>query len=97
MYYGPAPEGKDPQLWQLAQRRASFKRHAATYVIVNVFLWAIWYLSGAHNHGGGIPWPAWSSLGWGIGLASHYAGAYLTTGPASVDKEYERLKQTQSK
>lgn len=97
MYYGPAPEGKDPQLWQLAQRRASFKRHLVTYVIVNGALWLLWYFTGADRYGSSLPWPIWSTLGWGIGLASHYASAYLTNGPTSVDREYEKLKQNSSK
>ena len=44
-HYQPAPEGKDPALWELAQRRAGFKRHALTYVIINAFLWVVWFLS----------------------------------------------------
>ena len=28
--YKPAPEGKDPELWEIAQKRASFKTHAVT-------------------------------------------------------------------
>ena len=39
-HYQPAPEGKDPVLWEIAQKRASFKTHAVTYIIVNAFLWA---------------------------------------------------------
>ncbi len=45
--YKPVPEGKDPILWEIAQRRASFKNHVSTYVIVNIFLWAVWYFTGA--------------------------------------------------
>jgi hypothetical protein len=95
MNYQPAPEGKDPYLWQLAQRRASFKRHLATYIIVNAFLWLIWAFSGARTHEGSIPWPLWSTLGWGIGLASHYVSAYIASKENSVEKEYEKLKQNQ--
>ena len=41
----PTPEGKDPILWEIARKRASFKTHAITYVIVNLFLWGIWYFT----------------------------------------------------
>ncbi|MBK8608397.1 MAG: hypothetical protein IPL84_00105 [Chitinophagaceae bacterium] len=36
--YKPAPEGKDPALWEIAQKRASLKTHALTYLIMNCFL-----------------------------------------------------------
>jgi len=84
------PSGKDPQLWEIAQKRAAFKRHLVTYVIVNLFLWAIWLFTDGHSHGS-LPWPAWASLGWGIGLAFQYFGAYVNTDNA-VDKEYQKLQ-----
>lgn len=91
MSYQSTPQDKDPQLWDLAKRRASFKAHVATYIIVNLFLWAIWYFTDGRTHGA-LPWPAWSTLGWGIGLAFHYVGAYVTPkGTNAIDKEYERL------
>ncbi len=68
MYNQPNPEGKDPQLWDIAKRRASFKTHLATYVIINVFLWAIWFFTDGDRYGSNLPWPVWSTLGWGIGL-----------------------------
>jgi 2TM domain len=102
--YQPAPEGKDPVLWEIAQKRASFKSHAVTYLIVNAFLWGIWYMSASrHNirisdigwrH---IPWPIWPTLGWGLGLAFHFAGAYIFPRANSVETEYEKLKSKQKK
>jgi hypothetical protein len=94
MDYQPTPQGKDPQLWMLAKRRAGFKRHLAIYIIVNIFLWALWALTGADRNGQGIPWPAWTSFGWGIGVLFHYIGAYARTN--DVEKEYEKL-QNQNK
>lgn len=99
-HYQPAPEGKDPVLWEIAQKRASFKTHAVTYVIVNAFLWGIWYLSTPGHYDINMediglhifPWPLWSTLGWGIGLAFHFAGAYIFPRTNSVEKEYEKLK-----
>jgi hypothetical protein len=101
--YQPAPEGKDPGLWELAQRRAGFKRHALTYVIINVFLWAIWFLSSNHHEvidfeefgRHSFPWPLWTTLGWGIGLAFHFAGAYVFPRSNSVENEYQKLKNQQ--
>jgi len=95
MNYYSAPEGKDPQLWRLAHKRASFKRHLATYVVMNIFFWVLWYFTkddygyqGSHM----VPWPIWPMAGWGIGIVFHYLGAYVTTGSNSVEKEYEKLK-----
>ena len=97
MHYDSTPQGKDPQLWHLARKRASFKSHLITYLIVNTGLWLIWYFTGARTYGAGIPWPAWSMFGWGIGLASHYVSAYVNTGHSSVEKEYDKLTQNQPK
>jgi 2TM domain len=97
--YRPAPEGKDPILWEIAQKRASFKTHAVTYIIVNAFLWAIWFMSGNRHEisfsnigWGNVPWPLWSTLGWGVGLAFHFAGAYIFPQANSVEREYEKLR-----
>ena len=96
--YQQAPEGKDPGLWEIAQRRASFKRHAVSYVIVNAFLWALWYFSALRHHvdfdnynWSHFPWPLWTTLGWGIGLAFHFAGAYIFPKANSTEREYEKL------
>ncbi len=102
-YHQPAPEGKDPGLWEIAQKRASFKNHAIAYLIVNIFLWAVWYFTGSHHNemtldnwrGHHYPWPIWTTLGWGIGLAFHFAGAYIFPRANSVEKEYEKLKNQQ--
>ena len=91
--YHQAPEGKDPQLWEQAQRRVSFKYHLGTYVIINGFLWILWYLTGEHRGESGWPWPLWPTLGWGIGLAFHFVGAYVFPRSNSVDREYDKLKK----
>ena len=95
MNYQPTPEGKDPELWMMARRRASFKRHLSTYLVINVFLWVLWALTGNKYDGNGIPWPAWTTFGWGIGLAFHYIGTDVKSN--SEEREYERLKQKQNK
>jgi cytochrome c oxidase assembly factor CtaG len=90
------PEGKDPQLWHIARKRASFKSHLLTYIIVNIGLWILWYLTGARRDGNSIPWPAWTTIGWGIGVAFHYIGAYTRAGDNSIEKEYDKLTQKQN-
>ncbi len=88
-------EQKDQTLWEIAKKRAKFKKSLFTYVVVNIFLWAIWYFTDTisdnislHN----LPWPAWASLGWGLGIAIQYADAYLFHKTNSVENEYQKLK-----
>jgi len=96
MNYQPVPEGKDPHLWQLAQKRASFKKHLASYIVINLFFWILWYFTNArydYTSGYGfLPWPVWPMFGWGIGLFFHWTGAYVSTGQSSIQKEYDNLK-----
>ena len=91
------PQGKDPELWSIAQRRAGFRRHLTSYLIVNLFLWSIWYVTiGRFNDfENRTPWPIWSTLGWGVGLAFHYANAYIFPGSGATEREYNKLKNNQ--
>jgi len=86
-------EGKDPELWKIAQKRASFKKHLYTYLIVNGFLWFLWYMGKGGYGGGGIPWPVWPTAGWGIGLAFNYFDAYHGDKNTMANNEYEKLKR----
>jgi hypothetical protein len=94
VYKTIAPAGTDPELWRIAQKRAAFKSHLKSYVIINTFLWLIWFMTGSRHYGTGFPWPIWPTLGWGIGLFFNFIGAYVNTGD-SVEKEYEKLKNKQ--
>lgn len=96
-YNTPSGDARDQQLWEIAKARASFKYHLATYVIINIFLWILWYMSGRHESQNGLPWAIWPTLGWGIGLLFHYLGAYVFPRGNLVEKEYQKLKQQQSK
>jgi len=92
----PPPEGKDPELWQIAQKRAGFKSHLLSYIIVNGFFWLIWFFTKGHYEGyEGFPWPLWPMFGWGIGIAFHFAEAYIFPRSNSVEKEYQKLKNKQ--
>jgi hypothetical protein len=90
-----SPE-KDPKLWEIARKRASFKSNLITYCIVNAFLWILWFLTSndkSYSGGWNFPWPIWPTLGWGIGILFHYFDAYVYPKANSAEKEYEKLKQ----
>lgn len=87
---------KDPHMWELAQSRASFKYHIVTYILVNSFLWVMWFLNGKHYTGNGFPWPVWPMMGWGIGMLFHFLGAYVFPKQRIVEQEYQRLTRNRS-
>ena len=97
MQYEQTPPDKDPQLWDLARRRASFRTHLATYLVVIGFLWVLWFVAGAGDYGKkGVPWPVWAMFGWGIGLFFHYLGAYRKDGHSAIEKEYQKLQKNKN-
>jgi hypothetical protein len=86
-------QNKDAELWQLAQRRASFKSHLLIYIVMSSFFWLLWYFTGGRTYNRGVPWPVWPMLGWGIGVAFHYIGAFVAPKSNATEKEYEKLVQ----
>lgn len=86
---------RDRELWKIAKKRVDFKRHLATYLIINTMFWLLWALSDGKDGDSGFPWPVWPMLGWGIGLAFSYLGAYVFTKNTAIEKEYQKLKQDQ--
>ena len=92
---------KDQMLWKQAKKRVGFKNHLYTYIAVNIFFWAMWYFTDwKHSEEGenesGIPWPIFSSLGWGFGLFWHFMGTYIFDNKVGqVEKEYQKLKDRQ--
>ncbi|MCC3158111.1 2TM domain-containing protein [Hymenobacter sp. 15J16-1T3B] len=90
------PLDRDPQLWRVARARAKFKSHLVTYLLVNALLWAIWYFTdGAvhyRRHGFDVPWPVWSTLFWGLGVAVQGLSTYGFVSQHSwSEREYQRL------
>ena len=85
-------EGKDPELWKMAQKRAAFRRHLNSYLVVNGFLWLLWFLTDGHYFND-VPWPVWPTVGWGIGLAFNYFDAYQGDKSNLAEQEYEKLKR----
>ena len=89
---------KDEKLWRIARRRADFRRHLYGYIVVNTFLWAVWWFTTGKITGmTGYPWPVWVMLGWGLSLGFQYYKAYQGDRAEMADKEYERLKKQEEK
>jgi hypothetical protein len=88
----------DAQITRMAKARVAFKMHLITYVAVNLFLAAIWFVtSGGHSptlmdNGESYYWPIWTHLGWGLGLAIH---GFTTYGPGGnmLQNEEDKLRQ----
>lgn len=84
---------KEQMLWKIAKKRVAFKRQLFSYIVINGFLWALWFFTSRNNDPADLmPWPLWSTLGWGIGVAFSYYGAYMDNKADAVEKEFEKLK-----
>jgi len=92
------PDSKDAKLWNIARKRAAFKRHLISYLIINAMLWAIWFFgfySRQHfemHFDYNIPWPAYVSFFWGIGFAFDFFNSYYFHQDDMVEREYQKLK-----
>ena len=87
-------ENKDEKLWRVAAKRAAFRKSLFGYLVVNAFLWGIWWVTIGRVHGyHGYPWPVWVMMGWGLGLAFQYFEAYHGTKQDMEEQENERLKR----
>lgn len=90
----------DEELRQIARKtaeeKAEFYTHLGVYIGVNLFLIAIWWVTGGP---GTFPWFVFILFGWGIGLIAHFFGVFH--GKAYVERmaetEYQRLKQDEKK
>jgi uncharacterized membrane protein YecN with MAPEG domain len=56
---------REAAIARLKQKR-DFKGHVATYIAVNLLLYAIWAISGF-----GFPWPIFVTIFWGFGVIMH--------------------------
>ena len=81
---------RDPQLWRMAKARAKFKSHLLIYFLVNALLWTIWALT--DRQANPIPWPAWATVFWGLGILIKGLGVYGGFGRSQQsEREYEKL------
>ncbi|MBE2219078.1 MAG: 2TM domain-containing protein [Ignavibacteria bacterium] len=82
---------RDEKLWRLAKKRTAFKKSLLIYLAVNVLLWGIWLFTSGKHGNYTFPWPAFVTLGWGIGIAFSYIGAYTGYKESLTEKEYNKL------
>ncbi|OGT44608.1 MAG: hypothetical protein A3E82_04725 [Gammaproteobacteria bacterium RIFCSPHIGHO2_12_FULL_38_11] len=80
---------KDHLLWKIAKGRLGFRRNFQSYIVINLFLIAVWYFTGQGHF-----WPLWVILGWGLGLVIQYLQVFHGK---SVDEEYKKLKEQAKK
>ncbi len=89
------PRNRNPYLWQKAKARAKFKAALLTYVLVNAGLWTLWALTSSY-YDRFLPWPAFVSFFWGIGLVGRGVAAYGGFNyEQCTQREYERLMRQQ--
>jgi fatty acid desaturase len=91
----PVVESGDPReqaLRRLKQRR-DFRTHAFTYLVVNTMVWGIWIIIGL-SADAWFPWPAFVTLGWGIGLIMNAWDVYMRRPISEEDirREMDRLQ-----
>ncbi len=87
-------QSNDDRLWRIARKRASFKKSLFSYLVINAFLWGIWWFTSDRQAGSGhYPWPIWVMLGWGLGLGFQYFDAYNGSKHDLATDEYKKLKK----
>ncbi len=72
------------------ERKRDFRIHLRVYCLVNFLLVVIWAFSG------GLFWPIFPILGWGIGLSAHAWDVYWRKpiGEDEIRRESERLRRS---
>ena len=84
----------DEELMRAARKRAEekvgFYIHFTIYVVVNLFLVAVWWFAGA-----GFPWSLFVLGFWGIGLVAHGASVFMGGGMTDriAEREFQKLKR----
>ena len=92
----------EEQLRQMARKRAQakigFYIHLIVYIIVNVFLFLLWYMTSDTTE---FPWFIFPLFGWGIGLVAHgvytFYGSSTSLEDSMTERELAKLKAQESK
>ncbi|MBN8584426.1 MAG: 2TM domain-containing protein [Ignavibacteria bacterium] len=89
--FNSSSQPRDERLWRLAKKRAEFKKHLLTYLVINIFFWAFWAFNSFRHNDFDFPWPVFVTFGWGIGLGINYISAYSSSFESLREKEYNKL------
>ena len=90
----------EEKLRQIARERARAKTgfyiHVLIYIVVNVLLFAIWYITLGPD---GFPWFVLPLIGWGIAVILHAVTVFYgkSLGDRMTERELAKLKAEQSK
>jgi len=81
------------QALERLEKRAEFRMHLAAYLLVNAVLVTIWFVVAD----GGLFWPIFPMLGWGIGLMLHAMETFrLPVTEDRIAREMQRLTPDRS-
>lgn len=70
------------------EKRAAFWPHLTAYVLINVVLVGVWFLFAD----GGLFWPVFPMVGWGIGVFFHARDTFRRpVDEARIQREMDRL------
>ena len=81
----------DDKMWEIAENRVGFRRHLVIYLVINILIIALWYFTSYRYGSTAGYWFIYPLLGWGIGLAFHYWGAYWDD-LGAVENEYKKIR-----
>jgi len=81
------------------KKRIAFKKQLGAYFFINAFLWLLWWLLLGKNgiKSDEMPWPMWSTIGWGIRIPFSYSEAYHNNNINEINDEYKKLKDKELK
>ena len=87
-------EERDEKLWEIAQRRVTFKVRIFAFIFTSVILWIIWWFTtGRKGDYDSIPWPLWVMIFWDIGIILNTSQLIKKR---AVGMEYKKLKNRKS-
>ena len=87
----------EEEIRQMARRRVEAKKgffvHLSMYVIINIFLFLIWFFVAGGP--GSYPWFLWVLFGWGIGVAANAVAVFVT--PHNTAWEQKEMEKEMNK
>jgi hypothetical protein len=77
---------------KIAEEKVGFYVHLSSYIMVNLFLAAIWYFTSGPST---FPWFIFPLFGWGIGIVAHGVSAFAggSFQEKLAEKEYKKLNK----